>query len=95
MISLQEQIDQIMDEFDFLRVREIMEATDWTWSGQGDEYIPEESELRTVARRHLKAVAFDKDIEVSSSGGFTAEQNDGVLSLFFGVDSFGILDFDE
>jgi len=85
---IQDQIDEIMDTFDFVKVHEIMDALKWTYSDA--EGIPDESTLRTTARKHLKEVA--KNGGYSSSGGFTASLREGEddgkpwisLHLYFG-----------
>ena len=50
--SKQEQIDEIMDNFDFNKVAKIMDFLGWKWYMK--EYrVPEESEIRKEARKHL------------------------------------------
>jgi hypothetical protein len=90
-MKLDEQIDTIMDEFDFDRVLEIMAACNWGWStGEGDETeIPSGNEIRKTARRMLKQTVEEKH-SLMSSGGFTVMKIRGRLYLFFGVDSTSI-----
>jgi len=66
--AIQEQIDEIMDTFDFGRVHKWMKHDQWTW---GDEGVPDEAALRMAARERLICAARCKG--VSSTGGFTAE----------------------
>jgi hypothetical protein len=48
----QEQIDDIMDNFDFNRVARVMDFLDWKWYMK--EYrVPAESEIRKQVRQHL------------------------------------------
>jgi hypothetical protein len=84
--AIQEQIDEIMDSFDFETVNKIMEALNWEWN---DEGVPDVYSLRTSARKHLKTAAEIKG--ASSSGGFTANYTESKswvrLELYFGLDS--------
>lgn len=43
-------IDEIMERFDFEKVRRVMEFLNWTWAGVG---IPSTEELKSTARRVL------------------------------------------
>ena len=78
--AYQNQIDEIMDNFDFRRVHEMMKAVNWTW---GDD-VPEEPELREEARRLLKET-IRKDLYCCGTGGFMAMNRDGLLSLYWGA----------
>ena len=80
---MQEQIDNIMDNFDFSRVLKTMRALDWEWGSCGTEHEPVETELRREARRLLKN-AWDHSTTFAC-GGFWAYFSDGVLSLHFTV----------
>ena len=85
--TLRDQIDNIMDTFDFGRVREIMDALDWKWSmPAGGSGVPEEVELRQSARRLLRSL---RECSITSSGGFTAVLSDDGVMLFWGIDSIG------
>lgn len=84
---MQEQIDNIMDNFDFSRVLKTMRALDWEWGSFGTEHEPDEAELRREARRLLKfAWAHASNV---ACGGFLAYFGDGVLRLHFTVEEFG------
>jgi len=84
--AIQEQIDEIMDSFNFEKAQKIMEAINWEWYEEG---IPDIYSLRTLARKHLKEAAEIKGI--SGSGGLTAHYTEGKswvrLELYFGLDS--------
>jgi len=70
--AIQEQIDDIMDSFDFSRVVKMMQATNWTWAGVAG--IPEERDLRRGARERLHdAVKHGESV----SGGFRAWKDEG------------------
>lgn len=49
-------IEDILDEFDFTRVQQVMEALDWTWfeSGVSPAEVPTLGKLRKKARFLLK-----------------------------------------
>ena len=88
--AMQEQIDEIMDTFDFQKAHKMMLAVGSTW---GDEGTPEEYELRARAREFLKQAAKDG---YACTGGFTALLEEGVedgkpwvrMSLAFGQNTF-------
>jgi hypothetical protein len=82
--SYQKQIDEIMDNFDFDRVQKMMTAIDWTWYTDEGAHIPSQPELREAARSYLRTVA-EKDCYMVGSGGFMAMNQEGCLSLYWGV----------
>ncbi len=65
--AVQKQIDEIMDNFDFSRVATMMEAVHWGWGIP--PVVPEEPEIRTEARRHLRQAVENGS---SACSGFTA-----------------------
>lgn len=91
--AIQEQIDDIMDTFEFEDVHKWMETTEWTW-GQpdGSSEVPDLYEIKTMARARLKEAA---KCGYSCTGGFTAERFEGgengkpwiTLRLSFGYSS--------
>jgi len=83
------QIKYIMENFNFERVLEIMCQTDWKWG----EEVPDIDDLKKTAKHMLRTVARD-NIYFSSTGGFSAINNEGKLDLFFGEDSLDITDED-
>ena len=88
-MTFQEQVDNIMDEFEFERVHEMMEAVDWTW---GDDGVPDVRDIRRAARKRLYAL---RENSYSVCGGFTAMKDEGVLRLFWGENSTGMTDEEE
>jgi hypothetical protein len=92
-----EQIEKIMDYFDFGKVAKAMRALGWKWVGSETEsLIPDEPELRQEARRLLKQVNRDsKQGHFCSCGGFEARNEDGCLSLRFVVAEWEIQPDDE
>ncbi len=92
--AIQEQIDEIMDDFEFDKVHQIMTALKWKWvTSENPKEVPELWEIKKAARSHLKSAVKS---ESSSSGGFTAQFREGVdedtgkpfvwLKLHFGID---------
>jgi hypothetical protein len=69
-----ESIENILDEFDFNRVQETMEALDWQWWDV--EGIPSISDLRRRARSLLEDVynKSDEHLVTTSTGGFEASR---------------------
>lgn len=50
--STQEMIDEIMDEFDFMKVYNVMKYLDWhVYLGNGDYALPSISDLKKFARK--------------------------------------------
>ena len=95
--AIQEQMDDIMDNFEFHKAQQIMEALDWKWSFSGEgERIPHISDLRRAARELLKYVA--KNGGSTGTGGLTAFCRSGYdeddakswvwLSLHFGLETY-------
>jgi len=82
-MDIHAQIDEIMDYFNFARVRKTMEALDWIWSS-AENGVPSETEIRIVARRLLREVILGKYSFVST-GGLTASIEHAKLSLRFDV----------
>jgi hypothetical protein len=74
--AVDEQIDDIMDEFEFDKVHKVMEFLDWKWWFDGEtERVPEVYELRKKAREYLRYVA--KHGGTTGSGGFMAQCRKG------------------
>lgn len=75
---LENNIDEIMDEFDFEKVHDYMKFVKWTWvTSQSKDYVPSIEELCKCAKTLLttckKQYLANGGHKVrSSSGGFTA-----------------------
>lgn len=66
-----EDIEDILDEFDFEKVKKVMDALEWTYFDSPDSKITI-SELRKMAR-HLLTIAYNEEpVEYmfTASGGF-------------------------
>ncbi len=70
---LMNQVDEIMDSFDFRQVESVMQHLNWTW--KDSETPPDEYEIRKEARR-LMNIAIQSGESVST-GGFIARLHCG------------------
>jgi len=77
-MNVEDQINEIMDWFDFSRVHRTMIAVNWKWINE----VPTEGEIRKKARELLKQLVQTKCIVVGT-GGLEAYQVDGQLGLRF------------
>lgn len=76
MKTKQEHIDEVMDQFDFVKVVKAMKALDWRWATTAG-MVPLESELRQQARKLLGlayegAIEFNVSPYMTGTGGFEA-----------------------
>ena len=98
---MNDEIDYIIDKFNFERVHIAMTAVDWKWAQQSlaPTQVPNVARLKVTAR-HLLEVAY-KEMTTSSSGGFLAEyhpsidNSDGFLSLKFVLDQVSSGDYED
>lgn len=83
--ALQDQMDEIMDSFEFDKIHSVMRHLDWEWKDAG---VPDEYEIRQSARRTMRSAIECNG--TSSTGGFTAIVDDNPeggwvrLDLHFG-----------
>jgi len=80
---IKEQIDIIIGDLDFSRIRKAMKATGWEWSNLGR--TPNEKELEKVARNILINLASSEKNKISM-GGFEATKRLGALEMKFVID---------
>lgn len=77
--TIQDQIDYIMDTFEFAKVHKVMKFLGWTWAFS-DNGVPEEYELRMQARKMLNSLAekdSGKQHSYVATGGFHATLDHG------------------
>ena len=88
--ALQNQMDEIMDSFEFDEVLSVMQHLNWKWKSSGG--IPDKYEIRKMARQVMKYA-----IECNGwagTGGFRATIDDNEdegwvrLNLYFGFSTF-------
>lgn len=74
-MNMYEEIEDILDSFDFEKVKKAMDALEWKYHDSPDSYITI-AELRKLARRLLKDVynAAPSDHWCTVCGGFEAER---------------------
>ena len=82
-----ERIENILDFFEFERVKRVMEALDWHWSGAADG-VPSIAEMRKCARRLLEDLEKYPDYDNIATGGFVASRiTPEIYKLSFIVES--------
>lgn len=94
--SIQVDIDEILDNFNFVKVHEFMELINWTWR---DEGVPPICSLYECAKEVLVEACYNsyndtenKDINYTvETGGFFARAWDGGqrFELRFNLESYG------
>lgn len=89
-LPLEQQIDEIMDNFDFERVHKTMVALHWPWGTPGE--VPEPYQIRKKAREMLREIVSSR-FAASETGGFRATLDGDVLGLAFIVESWEV-DYD-
>lgn len=77
--ACEDQIEEILDEFDFGKVHNVITHLGWTWHGKD---IPTVGDLRRTARRLLWEVvenSSDRGLpyRYAATGGFYAHANEG------------------
>ncbi len=77
---MNEQIEEVLDAFDFDYVKKIMMFLDWKWGAGADAYIPSYNELRRTAKQLLEDTYLQGRCV---TGGLEAEDSDGILRLVF------------
>lgn len=71
-------LDEIMDEFDFEKVKKTMDALGWQWAyAKGENGVPTLDEIKQAAANLLWDLATDPDPEITihAIGGFRAERD--------------------
>lgn len=98
----EQMIADVMDDFDFDEVHDVMKALDWRWiTGTGESEVPSVWKIAKRAKKLLDDVMEyygDGEMHLISTGGFTAMlEEDGNLSLLFVIEqtSANPEDYDE
>lgn len=73
-------IEEILNGFDFEKVKTVMAALNWKWGEGANAHIPTYNELRKTAKMLLEDSYL---LGRSATGGFEAEDIDGILRLVF------------
>lgn len=89
----QEQIQTILNEFDFVKIHSAMTHLKWLWTydnGEGNppvKKIPALEDLKDIAEHCLNQVANSQDNSATFyAGGFEAEKIENILELRFILD---------
>lgn len=81
--ELLEQLNLIMERFDFEKVHAYMKLTNWKWIDE----VPSVNKLRTTAERLLyDVIASDDSTTTSGTGGFTASKFTWGIQLAFSIE---------
>jgi hypothetical protein len=96
-ITQQELVDELLDQFDFEKVKEVMDALDWKWGmarwGTGTEaLVPDIPELRKQAREMLWELIRSKNRMIKMGGLVVEKDDDDTLELRFEVTSWNTWD---
>ena len=92
--KLEEALDEIMDNFDFEKVANIMNYLGWKWASvDTEDNIPTEDDIREHAAKLLWDVCNDPENNIHATGGFEAEKdfsdpNKPFVSLRFILESY-------
>lgn len=79
--NYEQQIKNILEEFDFGRVQKAMKALNWKYcTSDFKEYFPNIQELKKTAKECLEHAI---KCNFSETGGFLATHEFGVLNLYF------------
>ena len=83
-----EQIGEVLDNFDFIKMARVMDFLDWRLpGGESAPDAPTADELRRHARLLLESVAAGR-LDDLQSGPFEVENRGGVLRLLFVVEAW-------
>lgn len=94
--SLDAQLTDILECFDFALMQRVMEFMGWRWAGVDEVtgaglFLPTEDDLRIVARRMLCEVAAAEGDATRQTAGFKATKRHGYLTLYFVAEYWEIL----
>lgn len=88
---MKKHIDEILDNFDFEKVREVMIFLNWKWFFSSGYRIPTVDEIKDSAIKLLNEVASNKNKTYSvATGGFKASKYDKDLELEFTIEDYRI-----
>ena len=78
--QVQEMIDDIMDNFDFEKVHDVMEHLGWSWVVSGSNLeVPDIGTIRRVARKCLRDATFNLSNSIGAKGVQNCEVGSGGL----------------
>jgi septin family protein len=81
--ELLEQLNNIMERFDFEKVHAYMKLTNWKWIDE----VPSVNKLRTTAEKlPYDVIVSDSPTTTSGTGGFTASKFTWGIQLAFSIE---------
>lgn len=80
MATKEDIINNIMDYMDFEKIHTIMKFLNWQWATS--EGVPTIPEIRVFLRKQLNNF-IDRDLILSSCGGFTITKSDNIIRAAF------------
>lgn len=83
-------IEVILENFDFDKVKRTMEALNWKWR----DGVPSTYNLIETAKELLTHLTEDEEITLTGTGGFIATKDSDVLSLYFVIEEASSCDGD-
>lgn len=90
-------VNEVMETFDFVKVHRVMVLTEHKWAIDGTEKVPSIYRIKKHAEELLRTCAShygDKDNFTTSSGGFTAGLDCGMLCLRYVLEEKTSYDMD-
>ena len=90
------EIENILDNFDFIKVYKVMDSLNWTWVKGDTRYFPDILELKKCAKQLLEQASSEgmkaKEDFFVSTGGFTVEffylKETKLLKLSFAIEEW-------
>lgn len=84
--ELESRADLIMQNFDFEKVQQHMQSTDWRWVSDGGMQVPDLDTIKSTARSLLtQAIWSEEPVSSCATGGFCAYKLPWGLSLTFQI----------
>lgn len=86
--TLDEQMREILESYDFVAILSVMEVNGWRWLGVdeksgADMFFPTVEDMQVLARHMLRTVAGKVGDNTMRTAGFVAAKRHGLLSFYF------------
>jgi hypothetical protein len=83
MKTLEQHVDEVMDWFDFNKVKKVMDFLDWKWTMDCGSAVPEIADMRKLVRKYMRDLyqKYSKEEKIvagTGSGGFYVEYRKGI-----------------
>lgn len=85
----QDKMDEILDEFDFAKVAEVMDSLDWKWGTLG--HVPMQGDIRRAVREQMRILTLKNNSKLNKGKEWGEEYFSGGLQIkhFGGEDEKG------